>query len=80
MVGVTRSDRGAERRPRAGKSSIVAVIQEVLRWQNDVHVPGRYDLEVDTSVLNPEQCADAIRRRLDDGAPPTAFRQLAAAT
>jgi chloramphenicol 3-O phosphotransferase len=39
----------------------------VLRWQRDVHLPGRYDLEVDTSVLSPEQCADTIRRRLHEG-------------
>jgi chloramphenicol 3-O phosphotransferase len=48
----------------------------VRRWQRDVHVPGVYDIEVDTSALSPEQCADAIRMRLEDGTPPTAFRQL----
>jgi chloramphenicol 3-O phosphotransferase len=50
----------------------------VRRWQHDVHVPGIYDLEVDTSVFSPEQCAEAIRARLQDPAPPTAFEQLAA--
>jgi chloramphenicol 3-O phosphotransferase len=50
----------------------------VLRWQREVHLPGIYDLELDTSVLRPEDCAAAIRRRLDDPAPPTAFRRLAA--
>jgi len=49
----------------------------VRRWQHDVHVPGVYDLEVDTSLLNPEQCADAIRRWLEDDVAPTAFRRLA---
>jgi chloramphenicol 3-O phosphotransferase len=49
----------------------------VRRWQRDVHVPGIYDLELDTSVLTPHQCAEAILRRLQDGTPPTAFRQLA---
>ena len=49
----------------------------VLRWQREVHLPGIYDLELDTSVLRPEDCAAAIRRRLDDPAPPTAFRRLA---
>ena len=49
----------------------------VLRWQREVHIPGVYDLEVDTSLLTPEQCAAAIRRRLDKGPPPTAFHQLA---
>lgn len=111
--------------PRAGKSSIVAVIQDtfdgpwlnlgvdvarsmtpelimerrnasppgryalatpgapvpppVQRWQDTVHVPGIYDLEVDTSAASPEECAAAIRRRLEDGAPFTAFATLAAA-
>jgi chloramphenicol 3-O phosphotransferase len=49
----------------------------VLRWQRDVHLPGSYDLEVDTSVLSPELCADAIGRRLAEGPEPTGFRQLA---
>lgn len=48
----------------------------VRRWQRAVHVPGIYDLEVDTAVLSPAECAAAIRRRLDAG-PPTAFRRLA---
>jgi chloramphenicol 3-O phosphotransferase len=48
----------------------------VRLWQSRVHIPGIYDLEVDTSVLSPEECADAIRRRLQ-GPPPSAFRQIA---
>jgi chloramphenicol 3-O phosphotransferase len=50
----------------------------VRRWQEAVHVPGIYDLEVDTSVMNPEACADVIRGRLEDGPPGTAFQRLAA--
>ena len=49
----------------------------VARWQEAVHVPGIYDLEVDTSRQSPEECATAIRRRLDEGPPPTAFGRLA---
>jgi len=49
----------------------------VLRWQREVHLPGIYDLEVDTSVSSPEECAEAIRRRLEDPAPATAFHRLA---
>jgi chloramphenicol 3-O phosphotransferase len=49
----------------------------VLLWQREVHTPGIYDLEVDTSVLSPEECAAEIRRQLDDGPPPSAFRRLA---
>ena len=37
-----------------------------------------YDVEVDTSVLSPEECAEAIRRRLADGPPASAFERLAA--
>ena len=49
----------------------------VRRWQDAVHVPGIYDLEVDTSLLSPEECAVAIRRRLEGGPAPSAFRRLA---
>jgi chloramphenicol 3-O phosphotransferase len=51
--------------------------EPVRRWQERVHAPGVYDLEVDTSELTPEQCADAIRVRLDAGVPGTAFSSLA---
>ena len=50
----------------------------VLRWQREVHIPGIYDLEVDTSILSPAECAEAIRRRLAGGPAPSAFRRLAA--
>jgi chloramphenicol 3-O phosphotransferase len=59
-------------------SSDGSIPEPVLRWQHDVHVPGIYDLEVDTSVLTPQECADAIARRLRDGPVPTAFARLAA--
>jgi len=49
----------------------------VLLWQRDVHIPGIYDLEVDTSLLSPQDCAAAILRRLNDGPPGSAFQQLA---
>ena len=50
----------------------------VLRWQNVVHVPGIYDLEVDTSELSPAECAARIRERLSASiALPTAFERLA---
>ncbi|HJM75358.1 MAG TPA: chloramphenicol phosphotransferase [Dehalococcoidia bacterium] len=32
----------------------------VRRWQEAVHDPGIYDLEVDTAVLSPQQCAEMI--------------------
>lgn len=62
----------------AGWNTGAAVPPPVLLWQQVVHIPGIYDLEVDTSVLSPEACAMAIRRRLAEGPPPTAVIQLAA--
>jgi len=50
----------------------------VVLWQREVHLPGTYDLEVDTSVLSPRECANLIGRRLRDGPAPTAFHKLAA--
>ena len=49
----------------------------VALWQRAVHVPGVYDLEVDTSRLTPQECAAAIRRRLDEGPAPSAFQRIA---
>lgn len=49
----------------------------VRRWQEEVHRPGIYDLEVDTSILTPEQCAAAIRNRLISGRPGDAFTRVA---
>ena len=48
----------------------------VQLWQEEVHKPGIYDLEVDTSQLSPQECAEQIRSRLADG-PGTAFERLA---
>lgn len=50
----------------------------VRRWQEAVHTPGIYDLELDTSLLDPDASAALIRARLADGPAPTAFRTLAA--
>jgi chloramphenicol 3-O phosphotransferase len=49
----------------------------VRLWQREVHIPGIYDLEVDTSLLSPAECAVAIRRRIEEGPPGTAFQQVA---
>jgi chloramphenicol 3-O phosphotransferase len=46
-------------------------------FQELVHTPGVYDLEVDTSVLSPEACAAAILVRMDEGPPPSALQTLA---
>jgi chloramphenicol 3-O phosphotransferase len=61
-----------------GTPADAPVPRPVHLWQTEVHIPGTYDLEVDTSVLSPEACAAAIGQHLDHGPPPSAFRQLAA--
>ncbi|WP_354003254.1 phosphotransferase-like protein [Mucilaginibacter aquariorum] len=36
-----------------------------MLWQQAVHNPGIYDLEVDTSINSPEECAKIIMESLD---------------
>jgi chloramphenicol 3-O phosphotransferase len=50
------------------------VPQPVVLWQESVHVPGIYDLELDTSELCPEECADTIRMCLETEQYGTAFK------
>lgn len=49
----------------------------VRLWQEEVHKPGIYDLEVDTSLLSPQECTDTIRTRLVEGPPGNAFERIA---
>ena len=57
----------------------MAIPAPVLAWQEHVHRPGIYDLEVDTSSNSAQACAAEIRRLLDHGIPsPSAFERLAA--
>ena len=49
----------------------------VLRWQASVHVPGIYDLSVDTATASPEQCAALIADALAAPPPVSAFEHLA---
>lgn len=53
------------------------VPEPVQRWQDAVHVPGIYDLEVDTGAMTPEACADAIEGALAAPPRPSAFARLA---
>ena len=41
-----------------------------------VHSHGTYDLEVDTSILSPMECAKLIKDRLNNGPDPDAFQRL----
>lgn len=53
----------------------------VLLWQTEVHRPGIYDLEVDTSLATPAECTEVIRAFLQRGIPrPSAFERLASET
>lgn len=58
-------------------SASVPVPEPVLRWQREVHAHWSYDLEVDTSVASPQECASLIRGRLNQGPPGEAFARLA---
>jgi len=49
----------------------------VQLWQQAVHDPGIYDMDVDTSLLSSEECAALIQQRLHDGPPPAAISYLA---
>lgn len=49
----------------------------VRRWQEAVHVPGLYDLDLDTGALSPEACASAIGAALAQPPEPSAFERLA---
>lgn len=53
------------------------VPEPVQRWQDAVHVPGIYDLELDTGTMTPEQCAEAIAAALKALPRPSAFERLA---
>ncbi|MFD0051271.1 chloramphenicol phosphotransferase CPT family protein [Actinomycetes bacterium NPDC127524] len=45
-------------------------------WQEAVHIPGIYDIELDTSNHKPSECADIIRHHLKNGPPAAAFQML----
>jgi chloramphenicol 3-O phosphotransferase len=48
-----------------------------VAFYDRVHAHGVYDLELDTSVATPRECAQAIKRALEGDHPRRAFRQLA---
>ena len=54
-----------------------AIPRPVYLWQHEVHIPGIYDLEVDTSLLTSQECAEVIRKHLIDSPTPSAFQRLA---
>lgn len=59
-----------QRDPSSGQSA------RQFRQLASLHAHAPYDLTVDTSVMNPEECALAIKQRLEEGVTPSAFQQL----
>jgi chloramphenicol 3-O phosphotransferase len=59
-------------------SADAPIPRPVLLWQSEVHKPGIYDLELDTSTLSASACAEVIWQRLANGPVPSAFQRLAA--
>jgi chloramphenicol 3-O phosphotransferase len=57
-----------------------SVPEPILRWQRDAHMPGIYDVELDTSVDTPEAAARVIQGCLTRRRPAQAIRQLAASS
>jgi chloramphenicol 3-O phosphotransferase len=62
---------------RRGAKAGAQVPEPVLRWQQEVHHPGIYDMVVDTSAMSADQCAARIGDRLR-GPTGVAIEALAA--
>ena len=73
LIGVRCPLKVLEERERARSDRTLGQAKSQFRL---VHAHRIYDLEVDTSLLNPDECAGRIKERLQDGAPPTAFKHL----
>jgi len=53
-----------------------SALEPIERWQVEVHRPGIYDLEVDTAVSTPEECAAVIWDRLAEASTGTALGRI----
>lgn len=53
------------------------VPEPVQRWQDAVHIPGLYDLEIDSSRTTPDAAAQSIAAFMGQHAKPGAFPSLA---
>ena len=73
FVGVRCPFEVAERRERERGDRRAGLVKTTFPL---VHRHGIYDLEVDTSVSSPMECALQIKQRLQNGVAPTAFIQL----
>ena len=57
------------------ESADVELVRAAERWQNAVHAGVTYDMEVDTSLLSPQRCAELVTERLELGPAGEAFRE-----
>ena len=62
-----------ERRERERSDRTIGIARDQFER---AHAHGMYDIEVDTSLHNPVECAQQIQRRLADGRPFTALHRL----
>lgn len=62
---------------RAQSTSDVPVPPVAVWWDREIHSGKVYDLEVDTSLMSPEECAGQIRARLVQPSPVTVFSEHA---
>lgn len=60
-----------------GYASGPGIPEPVQRWQHAVHMPGIYDLEVDTGAMTPDACARLVEQALLSSTRPSAFERLA---
>jgi len=71
-----RRNEGQAGREGVYETGVGEIPDAVQRWQDEVHKPGIYDLEVDTSKNSPEACAEIIRKHLSEGNPGVALGRL----
>lgn len=77
-VIMERIRKGQDGRTYEASSALEPIPEPVRRYTEAVHDPGIYDLEVETTMLSPEQSAAAISKRLTENPPsPSAFERLA---
>ncbi|WP_404550643.1 phosphotransferase-like protein [Bradyrhizobium niftali] len=46
------------------RCSSITASSPIIAWQREVHVPGIYDVGVDTSAMSPQECSDRISNAL----------------
>lgn len=71
-----RRNRGQAGREEAYETGSGEVPAPVQLWQDEVHKPSIYDLEVDTTELNPNGSAELIAKHLSEGNPGVALGRL----